>query len=212
MRIFKRTYEGIMILLVIATIMTLWSDRPYDSAINWVVWGIFMTDFMVRLVLAENKWKFVKQNPFLVVAVIPFDQFFQMARIVRIIYLFRIKTITKYYIAPIINKLTYRSKVFIFGLFLMILLAESVTLWVLEEGMISFSEAVLMIGRQLMFFGHQSGFPLRTESVVMLVCTSIMGVVLHGLALQWAIERGEKLLKRRKKKLKSYQDVQGGSN
>ncbi|WP_345241645.1 transporter [Pontibacillus salipaludis] len=209
MRIFKRTYEGIMILLVIATIMTLWSDRPYDSVINWVVWGIFMTDFLVRLLLEENKWTFVKQNPFLVVAVIPIDQFFQMARIVRIIYLFRIKTITKYYIEPFINKLTYKSKVFIFGLFLIILGAESFTLWVLEAGGISFSEALLMVGRQLMFFGHQSGFSLRTESVVMLVCTSIMGVVLHGLAFQWAIERGERLLKLRKKKSKSYQDIQG---
>ncbi|MCD5325706.1 MULTISPECIES: transporter [Pontibacillus] len=208
MKIFKRLYEGIMVLLVMVTIMTLWSDRPYDSVVNWIVWGIFMIDFLIRLVLTKNKWEFVKQNPFLVVAVIPFDQFFQMARIVRIIYLFRIKTITKYYVEPLINRLTYKSKIVLFGLMATLLAIESSLLWMAEGEISTFSDAFLMIGRQLLFFGHQSGISLSTFSIIMLVFTSILGVVLHGLALQWIIEKGERVVKGRLKSSERHQDLQ----
>lgn len=208
MEIFKRLYEGIMVLLVMVTIMTLWSDRPYDSVVNWIVWGIFMIDFLIRLVLTKNKWEFVKQNPFLVVAVIPFDQFFQMARIVRIIYLFRIKTITKYYVEPLINRLTYKSKIVLFGLMATLLAIESSLLWMTEGEISTFSDAFLMIGRQLLFFGHQSGISLSTFSIIMLVFTSILGVVLHGLALQWIIEKGERVVKGRLKSSERHQDLQ----
>ncbi|GAE91278.1 hypothetical protein JCM21714_223 [Gracilibacillus boraciitolerans JCM 21714] len=48
-----------------------------------------MIDYMIRIVLSPpRKWEFIKKNPFLLLAVIPFDQFFQVARIVRLLYLF----------------------------------------------------------------------------------------------------------------------------
>lgn len=88
-------YESIMILLVMLTIITIWTEDTYNSTLSWIVWAVFFADFTVRFVMAKAKWDFIKQNPFLLIAIIPFDQFFQVARVVRIIYLFRIKTITK---------------------------------------------------------------------------------------------------------------------
>src|SRR5699024_1559237 len=102
-------YETIMILLVLVTIITIWTENTYNSTINWVVWAIFFADFIIRFSLVHEKWNFVKRNPFLIIAIIPFDQFFQLARIVRLIYFFRIKTIAKYYITPYVRKLTYQS-------------------------------------------------------------------------------------------------------
>ncbi|WP_234031493.1 hypothetical protein [Lentibacillus cibarius] len=103
----KTIYETMMIFLVMLTIVTIWTDDTYNATISWVVWVVFFIDFNVRFLTSQAKWAFIKQNPFLFIAIIPFDQFFQMARIVRIIYLFRIKTITKYYVVPFVEKLQF---------------------------------------------------------------------------------------------------------
>src|SRR5699024_5664821 len=105
-RIMKGIYEGFMITLVVLTILTLWLENTYNSTINLVVWTIFFIDFMIRFYYADRKWIFIKSNPFLLIAIIPLDQFFQMARIVRLLYFYRIKTIAKYYITPYIRLLT----------------------------------------------------------------------------------------------------------
>src|SRR5690625_3348909 len=128
-KLMKVMDEGTMILLVRLTIMTIWTEHTINSTINWVVWGIFFIDFLVRLWLTKNKWDFVKQNPFLILAIIPFDQFFQIARIVRLIYFFRIKTIAKYYITPYVRKLTYQSVTLLFTMILGLLLIESYVVW-----------------------------------------------------------------------------------
>ncbi|MFC0562401.1 hypothetical protein ACFFH4_26595 [Halalkalibacter alkalisediminis] len=74
------------------------------------------------------------------IAIIPFDPFFQIARFVRVMYFFRLKTITKFYIHPLILKVTYPSR-----LLLMLLLAflsiESVIIWSIEENITTLSEA-----------------------------------------------------------------------
>src|SRR5690625_2977177 len=125
----KVIYETIMILLVLATIITIWTENTYNSTINWIVWGVFFTDFMIRFIIAKKKWEFIKKNPFLLIAIIPFDQFFQIARIVRLIYFFRIKTIAKYYITPYVKRLTYQSVTLLFTMILGLLLIESYVVW-----------------------------------------------------------------------------------
>lgn len=200
MKIMQRTYEGIMIVLVMFTIMTLWTETGYNSIVNWLVWFIFFVDFIVRLWTTEEKWTFIKKNPFLVIAVIPFDQFFQMARIVRIIYLFRIKTITKYYIQPFINKLTYQSKLFIFLIVFAFLVLESIALWFMEEQVSSVWLGFNAIFRHLIFFGHGTIEVEHTISLWFFVFTSIVGVILHGIALQWAISKVDTIYKSRPQK------------
>ncbi len=197
-KIFKRIYEGIMILLVMMTIMTLWTDNAYNSTINWVVWFIFFVDFVIRFIVSGQKWTFIKKNPFLVIAVIPFDQFFQMARIVRLIYLFRIKTITKYYIQPFVRKLTYQSKVWIFSSLLLFLLVQSFLVWILEEDVPSFWDAIYAVFGHLIFFGHRMVDIEQGVSLWMFVFTSIIGVLLHGLALQWVFTKIETFVESRK--------------
>lgn len=66
-----------MILLVMLTIVTIWTNDTYNTTISWIVWGVFFLDFTVRFMTAEAKWTFIKQNPFLFIAIIPFDQFFR---------------------------------------------------------------------------------------------------------------------------------------
>lgn len=199
-QIMKIAYEGIMILLVMVTLITLWSENTYNSTINWIVWGVFFIDFFIRLITSKEKWKFIKQNPFLLIAIIPFDQFFQAARIVRIIYLFRIKTITKYYISPYVEKLTFQSMSLIVTILLALLFAESLVIWSLESSIQTYYNALFVLSGYLFFFGHDTFIIGNPISVWTLTGISIIGIAIQGLALQWAFTKVEVLFARIKRK------------
>ncbi|WP_245676671.1 transporter [Bacillus solimangrovi] len=196
---FQRIYEGIMILLVMLTIMTLWQENTYNTTLNWIVWFVFFIDFVIRLSLAKQKLEFLKKNPFLVIAVIPLDQFFQVARIVRVIYLFRIKTIIKHYIRPYADKLTYQSKVWIFIGLLCLLFAESIIIWMMESQVESIIQSFQYILQHLMFFGRKTLHSEHALTMWLFVFTSIVGIILHGIAVQWVFERLSSFMKKQKK-------------
>lgn len=199
----KVFYESMMILLVIATIITIWRENTYNSTINWVVWAIFFADFLIRFFLAEKKWDFVKRNPFLIIAIIPFDQFFQLARIVRLIYFFRIKTIAKYYITPYVRKLTYQSITLIIVLFISLLFIEALIVWNLEKTIATFVNGLSVVFGHLLFFGHRIYIVNHTVSIWLLTITSILGVVLQGLALQWLFSKIDEYYKKLKQRVDS---------
>lgn len=201
-KLMKLMYEGTMILLVLLTIMTIWTEHTINSTINWIVWGIFFIDFLVRLWLTKNKWDFVKQNPFLILAIIPFDQFFQIARIVRLIYFFRIKTIAKYYITPYVKKLTYQSLTAIGISFFIFVLLVTIIVWKVEENVITFWESIYVVFSYLFFLGHRIFLIEHTISIFFLTITSVLGVVLQGLALQWAFTKAETVYQNYKDKQK----------
>ncbi|QHS24253.1 transporter [Virgibacillus sp. MSP4-1] len=196
-KVMKSIYETIMIILVMMTIITLWTENTYNSTINWVVWAIFFTDFVIRLIFTRDRWTFVKQNPFLLIAIIPLDQFFQVARIVRIFYLFRIKTITKYYITPHIDKLTYRAKVIIMVVIFGLLFMEALWIWNLENTVTSFFKGLYVVFSHLLFFGHRIFQIENVYAIWMLTATSIVGIVFQGLALQWFFSKAEGFYKRK---------------
>ena len=191
-QVMKTVYEGIMVLLVMLTIVTIWTENTYNSAINWIVWAVFFIDFLFRFIASKKKWDFIKKNPFLLIAIIPFDQFFQMARIVRIIYFFRIKTIAKYYVIPYIEKLTYKSLAIMLSLVFLLLLVASVIIWKAEENIDNYFEAVLAVFSHLLFFGHRMFGMENTLSIWIVTGASIVGILLQGLALQWAFTKVEK--------------------
>ncbi len=192
----KVIYESIMIILVMLTIITLWTENTYNSIINWIVWGIFFVDFWIRLFLAEKKWNFLKQNPFLVIAIIPFDQFFQVARIVRLIYLFRIKTITKYYISPFVDRLTYRSRTMILTIIISILFFSAFVIWMVEQQLVSYVNSIYVVFSHLLFFGRHMFEVDSSISILILTGTTILGIILQGLALQWVFTKAEALFKK----------------
>ncbi|MFC2948755.1 transporter [Virgibacillus sediminis] len=198
----KTIYETIMLLLVMVTLAGIWTDNAYNSIIHWLVWGIFVVDFLIRFLTADEKWEFVKQHPFLLLAIIPFDQFFQVARIVRIIYLFRIKTITKYYITPVIEKLTYSSLLRLAGAVLCLVLIESLFLWQLESSMDSYLGSFYITGTRLILFGREVDSIEHPLSIFLLTGTSVIGVLLQGIALQWGFSKAETIYRKRKGRTK----------
>ncbi|MGM8212036.1 transporter [Virgibacillus sp. W0430] len=199
-KVMQYVYESIMILLVIMTIMTIWSENKVNSTINWVVWVIFLVDFTIRLIVSKQKWDFIKRNPFLLIAIIPFDQFFQIARFVRIIYFFRIKTIAKYYITPYVKRLNYKSLGVLVVGFVLFIVLEALIVWTLEDIIHTYGEAVYAVISYLFFVGHRIFSVDHLLSIWLLTITSVFGVVLQGLALQWLFAKVDIVYNRYKAK------------
>ena|SRR5690625_1016457 len=189
--LFKYIYEAIMVILVIATIITLWTESTVNSTINTIVWITFFGDFSIRLLLSEEKWQFIRSNPFLIIAIIPFDQFFQIARIVRIFYLFRIKTIAKFYILPYAQLLTYQALTLFTLLYASILVGISLIVLSVELSIVSFKDAIFVVFGHLLFFGHRIFIIEHLLSISLLTMVSISGVIIQGLALQWVFSKIE---------------------
>jgi voltage-gated potassium channel len=54
------------------------------SYIDFSVLIIFVIDYIYRFVRAENKWTFFKSNIFNLIAIMPFDKAFRIARLARL--------------------------------------------------------------------------------------------------------------------------------
>jgi voltage-gated potassium channel len=56
------------------------------DVVLWVIWGVFVVDFVGRLVLARNRWRFVARHPFdLLVVLAPFFRFLRLLRLVAVV-------------------------------------------------------------------------------------------------------------------------------
>ncbi|WP_018931643.1 hypothetical protein [Gracilibacillus lacisalsi] len=194
----RMIYDMAMILLVMVTILTLWVEHTVNSTINLIVWIVFLIDYIIRIILADNKWQFIKKNPFLLLAVIPFDQFFQVARIVRLFYLFRIKTITKYYVTPYIKQLTYTKKMLLLLSLPALLLIETIMIWKMGNRLEFWHEAFFVVFQHLFIFANSLESINHFPSILLLTITSIFGVIIQGLVLQWLFDKLEDIWHKRK--------------
>ncbi|SFL83515.1 voltage-gated potassium channel [Gracilibacillus orientalis] len=191
-------YDMTMILLVMVTMLTLWVDHTVNSTINFIVWLVFLIDYIIRIIMAEKKWQFIKKNPFLLLAVIPLDQFFQVARIVRLFYLFRIKTITKYYVTPYIKQLTYTKKMILLLSVPALLLIETIFIWQMGNKLEFWHDAFIIVFQHLFIFANSLESINHFPSILLLTITSIFGVIIQGLVLQWVFDKLEGIWHKRK--------------
>lgn len=97
-------YESIMLILIGISLTTIFiSDAtpPIFEMINTIVWVVFLIDVTVRLFRAISRWQYIKKNPFDIISIIPFEDFFLLARFGRLIKLFRYKNLIKRYLVKL---------------------------------------------------------------------------------------------------------------
>ncbi|WP_138420337.1 hypothetical protein [Aquibacillus sediminis] len=189
MRDFKQfIYEAGMVLLATLSVATIWNTTPYNSFIIWVTWGIFFTDFIYRFYKSENKWNFIKSNPFLVIAIIPLDAIFQLARFARILHLLRLKTITKYYTKPFIQFLKRQHISVVFSIPFLVMFLSVIPLYKWEPEIVSYREAFISSIVALVFFGQTDFEPTTMPGHIIIVLLTVLGVVFHGLIISAAVD------------------------
>lgn len=94
-------FESLMFLLVLISLFFAFSENENFLKLDWCIWVIFVLDYVIRLIRSENKWTYIKQHPFELIAIIPFDSIFRAARIVRLFRVIRLIGIGSRYLTPI---------------------------------------------------------------------------------------------------------------
>lgn len=89
MRITKNTiYQTFIYLLALVSIpLAVTAQTNAVIIINWIIWGIFVADYLVNFILAKNRFDYIKTHVFELIAIIPF-QMFTAARFLRLIRVF----------------------------------------------------------------------------------------------------------------------------
>ncbi|MFQ3543982.1 hypothetical protein Q7A53_07835 [Halobacillus rhizosphaerae] len=184
----KLFYELLMLILAGLSVATIWQHTKYDSYIFWVTWSIFFIDFLYRFIKSDNKWEFIKRNPFIVIAAIPLDAVFQFARFARLLHLLRLKSITKYYTKPFIRFLKRQHLSLVAGITFFLVFLLIIPLKLLEDKLDSYSEAWLSAITSLTFFGRTGFKPETAGGQIIIVVFTILGVIIHGFIISTAFD------------------------
>ncbi|MGM8211244.1 potassium channel family protein [Virgibacillus sp. W0430] len=88
-------YESILVILAFISVILLFYSEDRFIFLDKIVWLLFFIDVVVRLVLAKNKWNYIKKNPFDIIAALPLDAIFQTARIARLFRILRLLAISR---------------------------------------------------------------------------------------------------------------------
>ncbi|WP_227002608.1 hypothetical protein [Salicibibacter kimchii] len=151
---------------------------------------------------SENRLAFVKANPFIVIAAIPLDAIFQLARFARLFHLLRLKTIIKYYTMPWVHALKNRKLYVVFAGVLLCVFIMIIPLYLIESALNSYGEAVASSLIAVIVFYSSSFDPTTVLGHVINVMLTVIGVILHGIVIRTAFDlivRSSWVLKMRRK-------------
>ncbi|CDQ20481.1 voltage-gated potassium channel [Halobacillus karajensis] len=184
----KIFYELFMVGLAALSVATIWQQTGYNSLIVWSTWSIFFLDFLYRLFKSPNKWEFIKKHPFIVIAAIPLDAVFQLARFARILHLLRLKSITKYYTMPLIHFLKRQHLLTVSGITFILVFLLIIPLNLVENELDTYSDAWISAILSITFFGKSGFEPETAAGNTILVIFTILGVIIHGLIISTTID------------------------
>ena len=57
--------------------------------VDWIIYGLFVADYVIRLIMAESKKTFFRENIIDLIAILPFNSLFRALRLLRFVKLFR---------------------------------------------------------------------------------------------------------------------------
>lgn len=88
-------YETGMAILAVLSVVSFWVNSPTWAWVDKMIWVLFVFDFITRLFLSGNKWSYIKENPLDLIAIIPFESVFRVARVARLFKVIRLLAIFK---------------------------------------------------------------------------------------------------------------------
>ncbi|PYZ91942.1 ion transporter [Salipaludibacillus keqinensis] len=140
----KILYECMMVILALISVLFIWSDdgSHFVRNLDLMIWIIFVVDVSVRLIRSPDKIQYLKKNPLDIVAIIPFDSIFRLARIARLIRLVRSLAILKHYLQPFfaVMRTNHLDKV-VLATFILIFIS-SIPIRIIEPTIHTYTDAV----------------------------------------------------------------------
>jgi voltage-gated potassium channel len=180
----KIVYFSYEIILAGLIIFSLVVKLPIDQAriLSWFIWGLFLIDYIVRLLVSQDKWDYVKKHPLELLAIIPIDQLFRTLRLVRVIGLLRLVVLLKRK-DSFLGILTEKYQVDrIFVVVVSLLFLSAIPMYWIEPSFESFEDALWWSIVTTTTVGYGDLYPQTTvgriiASFLMFVGIGLIGVI-----------------------------------
>ena len=199
----KILYEGTMIILVIISLTAMMTNEKSNFRyIHQLIWLIFLVDVIIRFIRTSVKWKYIKDNPFDIVTVMPLEDMMLLGRFARFLRLFRYKNLVKRYVDGISKKLEeigfLRLSVSVIGLNIL----TSLSLIIFKD--FGILESTIWVWANFLKFNYET----TTDGLVILsIVIKILGLIYYGIVISTFMTIGRNWYERIKEKKK--QENQG---
>lgn len=194
----KMLYEGTMIILVIISLVAIVSNEESNFRyIHQIIWFVFLIDVVVRFIRTSVKWKYIKDNPFDIVTVIPLEDIMLLGRFARFIRLFRYKNLVKRYVDGISQKL--KEFGFLRLSVSIILINVLVSLLLVLFGGFSFINSTIWVWGNFLKFNYET----NVEHLILLsIVIKIQGLIYYGILIRELMTVGRSKYERYKRRKK----------
>lgn len=184
----KIFYEGTMIVLVVISLAAMLTNEESNFRyVHQIIWFIFLIDVLFRFIRTSVKWRYIKNNPFDIVTVIPLEDMMVLARFARFLRLFRYKNLVKRYVDGISKKFEQIGFLRLsIGLFIINIVIAIILAWVRDFGIL---KSNIWVWSNFFKFNYGSDI----EGLVLLsIIIKIVGLIYLGIVISEAISFGRK--------------------
>ncbi|MDT8862153.1 potassium channel family protein [Alkalihalobacillus sp. MEB130] len=191
------TYEIAMALLALTSVIFMMSENPFIQNLDYYIWMIFVVDVSVRFIVSENKWEYVKRNPFDIIAIIPLDNIFRLARLARLVRLLRAFAIISHYLKPFYQVIRTNHLDRVLATLFILIFVAAIPIQLLEPSIPTYTDAVWWAIVTATTVGYGDISPVTIVGrliaiVLMLFGIGLLGMVTSSIASYFMQENREK--------------------
>ncbi|MBU0438864.1 potassium channel family protein [Staphylococcus succinus] len=135
-------YELCMFTLAVISFFLMWTQPMKFFYIGEIVWLIFLIDVLTRFLLSKNKKTWIKTNYLDLVAVIPLNTVFQLARFARLFRIVKLFLITKHYFMPFFQFIQTNGLTKVFSITFISILFAAIPITLSEPTIESYNDGI----------------------------------------------------------------------
>ncbi|OEF99983.1 hypothetical protein BHF71_06825 [Vulcanibacillus modesticaldus] len=187
---YKNVYDIISVILAIVVIITLTIEMNYNLTdeqlmslhlIDKAILIIFAIDYFFRLYLANRKLKFIKENIFDLLAIIPLDYLFMSFRLARLFRILRVISISKRLWLPLLELLRTNKLHYVLSITTALVLFGSLGIMYFEDSIDSFGDALWWSIVTTTTVGYGDISPASTGGRIVAAILMFMGIGTIGM-------------------------------
>lgn len=174
-----------MFTLAIISVSFIWLENASLKFVDTAIWVIFVIDVSARFIKSENKLEYIKKNPFDIIAIIPFDSIFRLARLVRLIRVIRALTIAKRFAGPFFGILKTNGLEKVIAASAILILIAAVPIRFVEPSINTYADAIWWSSVTATAIGYEAAETVvgrLIAAVLMIVGIGLLGMITGSIA------------------------------